>query len=122
MAPSSSKAPCPRPTSRRAWPALVRRTKAAINSIATRTASRVLGGVAGALMAGACVSGVGTIGGFDYAPQYDFSEFFAATDGRTFRVIIAGNPFPELTQDDMQRRLLPVMQANRPRPRLTFTY
>ena len=40
----------------------------------------------------------------------------------TFRVIVAGNPFPELSQDEMQRRLLPVMQANRPRPRLTFTY
>ncbi|HSI02251.1 MAG TPA: hypothetical protein VLA02_16750 [Reyranella sp.] len=82
----------------------------------------MLGALAGALMAGACVSTVGSVGGFDYAPQYDFSEFFAATDGRTFRVIIAGNPFPDLTQNDMQRRLLPVMQASRPRPRLTFTY
>ena len=96
--------------------------KAAISSIATETAGRVLGGLAGALLAGACVSTVGTVGGFDYAPQYDFSEFFAATDGRTFRVIIAGNPFPDLAQNEMQRRLLPVMQANRPRPRLTFTY
>jgi hypothetical protein len=83
---------------------------------------RVLGGLAALLLAGACVTTGGTVGGFDYAPQYDFSEFFAATDGRMFRVIIAGNPFPELTQVEMQRRLLPVMQANRPRPRLTFTY
>lgn len=84
---------------------------------------RMLGGLAALLLAGACVSTTGgTVGGFDYAPQYDFSEFYAATDGRLFRVIIAGNPFPELTQAEMQRRLLPVMQANRPRPRLTFTY
>jgi hypothetical protein len=62
------------------------------------------------------------VGGFDYAPQYDFSEFYAATDRKTFRVIVAGNPFPQLAQAEMQRRLLPVMQANRPRPRLTFTY
>jgi hypothetical protein len=96
--------------------------KAAISSIATETAGRVLGGLSALLLAGACVATGGTVGGFDYAPQYDFSEFFAATDLRTFRVIVAGNPFPELTQAEMERRLLPVMQANRPRPRLTFTY
>jgi hypothetical protein len=62
------------------------------------------------------------IGGTDYAPQCDFSEFYAATNNRTFRVIVAGNPFPDLSQPEMQRRLLPVMQANRPRPALTFTY
>src|SRR6476469_2187337 len=72
---------------------------------------------------GACASSSSpVVGGFDYAPQYDFSEFYAATDGRTFRVIVAGNPFPQLRQPEMQRRLLPVMQANRPRPRLIFTY
>ncbi len=37
------------------------------------------------------------IGGADYAPQYDFGEFFAATDGRPFRVDVAGNPFPDTT-------------------------
>jgi hypothetical protein len=75
------------------------------------------------LMLGACASStVPMIGGADYAPQYDFSEFFAATDGKAFRVIVAGNPFPQLSPPEMQRRLLPVMQANRPRPRLTFTY
>jgi hypothetical protein len=67
---------------------------------------------------GACAR----IGGFDYAPQYDFSEFYAATDGKTFQVIVSGNPFPSLSEDDMRRRLLPILQANRPRPRLTFTY
>jgi hypothetical protein len=62
------------------------------------------------------------VGGADYAPQYDFSEFFAATDGKRFRVVTAGNPFPSIARDEAFSRLLPVMQANRPRPRLTFTY
>jgi hypothetical protein len=63
-----------------------------------------------------------TLGGYNYAPEYDFSEFWAATDGRTFRVIFAGNPFPALPQEEVKQRLLPVMQANKPRPPLTFTY
>lgn len=63
-----------------------------------------------------------TLGGYNYAPQYDFSEFWAATDGRTFRVIVAGNPFLTLPFDEMKARLLPVLQANKPRPPLTFTY
>src|SRR5205085_11644057 len=78
--------------------------------------------LAAALLLGACSASFPIVGGTDYAPQYDFSEFYAATNDRTFRVIVAGNPFPELSQDEMRRRLLPVMQANRPRPRLTFTY
>jgi hypothetical protein len=100
----------------------MRRIKAAIGAIAADFRSRALGGLAAALMAGGCVATMGTVGGFDYAPQYDFSEFFAATDGRLFRVIVAGNPFPQMTDAEMKARLLPVMQANRPRPRLTFTY
>jgi hypothetical protein len=75
----------------------------------------------GGLVLGACAAPPGSIGGTDYAPQYDFSEFYAATNGKTFRVLFEGNPFPALTQQESQRRLLPVMQANRPRPRLTFT-
>jgi len=63
-----------------------------------------------------------TVGGVDYSPLYDFHEFYAATNGRTFRVVSSGNPFPALPLDLTQARLLPVMQANRPRPRLTFTY
>lgn len=78
--------------------------------------------LAGILALGACSAPAGSIGGTDYAPQYDFSEFYAATNGRTFRVIVEGDPFPALTQEEAMRRLLPVMQANRPRPRLTFTY
>ena len=65
------------------------------------------------------VSGV-TLGGDNYAPQYDFSEFWAATDNRTFRVVFAGNPFPSLPVEQVKQRLLPVMQANKPRPNLTF--
>lgn len=63
-----------------------------------------------------------TLGGYNYAPEYDFSEFWAATDGRTFRVVFAGNPFPALPVEEVKHRLLPVMQANKPRPALTFTY
>ena len=63
-----------------------------------------------------------TLGGANYAPQYDFSEFWAATDGKTFHVIVAGNPFPALPIGEVKARLLPVMQANKPRPPLTFTY
>jgi hypothetical protein len=74
------------------------------------------------LLAG-CGTGNGiSIGGTDYAPEYDYSEFHALTDGRTFRAIIAGNPFPALPQEEMERRLLPVLQASRPESRLTFTY
>jgi len=64
----------------------------------------------------------GVIGGTYYAPQYDFREFFAATDGRNFQVILGGNPFPGVDPDSVARDLLPAMQAAKPRPALTFTY
>lgn len=70
----------------------------------------------------ACASGAGGIGGADYAPQYDFSEFWAATDNKPFRVETAGNPFPGMSDRQLRQRLLPVLQANKPRPNLTFTY
>ena len=63
-----------------------------------------------------------TIGGTYYAVQYDFSEFFTATDGKPFRVILAGNPFPDADGATVARDLLPIMQAAKPRPALTFTY
>jgi hypothetical protein len=50
------------------------------------------------LLLSACASGAGGIGGADYAPQYDFSEFWAATDNKPFRVEIAGNPFPGMSE------------------------
>jgi hypothetical protein len=62
------------------------------------------------------------IGGTYYAPQYDYAEFFAATDGRNFQVIVAGNPFPNTDPRAVAGALLPAMQAAKPRPALTFTY
>jgi len=75
-----------------------------------------------AALLGACAGGDGSVSSVDYAPQYDFSEFYALTNGKAFRVVVAGNPFPALPIEESKRLLLPVMQANRPRPRLTFTY
>jgi hypothetical protein len=67
-------------------------------------------------------SSAAVIGGTYYAVQYDFAEFFAATDGRNFQVILVGNPFPGTDPNTVARDLLPVMQAAKPRPALTFTY
>jgi hypothetical protein len=69
-----------------------------------------------------CLGHAATVSSEDYAVQYDYDEFRAASDGRNFSVVIAGNPFPALAAEDVARRLLPVMQANKPRPRLTFSY
>lgn len=63
-----------------------------------------------------------TIGGTQYAPQYDYREFFTAADGKPFRVVLLGNPFPGLPLEQVAGPLLSQMQANRPQPRLTFTY
>jgi len=63
-----------------------------------------------------------TIGGAYYATQYDYAEFFAATDRRNFQVILAGNAFPSVDPNTVARDLLPIMQAAKPRPALTFTY
>ena len=82
-----------------------------------KLAAAVLGLAAIPVAAAAAV-----IGGTYYAPQYDFREFFAATDGRNFQVILAGNPFPGQDPAMVARELLPVMQAAKPRPALTFTY
>lgn len=68
------------------------------------------------------VPSAATVGGTSYAPQYSFGEFFAATDGRAFQVVLAGNPFPGSDPGAIARDLLPMMQAARPRPALTFTY
>lgn len=63
-----------------------------------------------------------TIGGTEYAPQYDYREFFTAADGKPFRVVLLGNPFPGMTLAQAAGPLLNQMQANKPQPRLTFTY
>lgn len=63
-----------------------------------------------------------TLGGVDYATQYDYREFFAATDGKSFRVVLLGNALPGLPADEVAAKMLPLMQAAKPPPRLTFTY
>jgi len=63
-----------------------------------------------------------TIGGTQYATQYDYREFFNATDGKPFRVVLAGMPFAGQSIDAVAVPLLAQMQAVRPQPRLTFTY
>ena len=63
----------------------------------------------------------GTIGGTNYAPQYDFSEFFAASDRKSFQVTLAGTAFPGVDPSTAARDLLPMLQAAKPRPALTFT-
>jgi hypothetical protein len=61
------------------------------------------------------------IGGTYYAPQYDYREFFAATDGKAFQVQFLGTPFPGVDPAALARSLLPMMQRAKPRPALTFT-
>lgn len=75
-----------------------------------------------AALAGGCSDGgyPVRVSSEDYAVQYDYDQFRLASDGRTFPVLIVGNPFPELGAGDVDRRLLVVMQAHKPRPRLTF--
>jgi hypothetical protein len=75
-----------------------------------------------ALIAAPAVCFAAIIGGTYYAPQYDYREFFAATDGRQFQVVLAGNPFPGIDPAVVARALLPAMQSAKPRPALTFTY
>ncbi len=65
---------------------------------------------------------VAVLGGNYYAIQYDYREFYAATDNKPFRVELLGNPYPSMPMSEVARRLLPVMQANKPPPNLTFTY
>ena len=83
----------------------------------TKIASALLG-----LAALPAVAWAAVIGGTYYAPQYDFREFFAAADGRNFQVILYGSAFPGVDPGTVARDLLPMMQAAKPRPALTFTY
>ncbi len=57
-----------------------------------------------------------SIGGNYYAPQYDYRDFFAATDGKNFPVILAGDAFPGVNPAMVAKDLLPAMQAAKPRP------
>jgi hypothetical protein len=83
----------------------------------TKIASALLG-----LAALPAVAWAGVIGGTYYAPQYDYREFFAAADGRNFQVILYGSAFPAVDPGTVAQDLLPMMQAAKPRPALTFTY
>ena len=81
--------------------------------------------VALALLAMAAIPTLGfaaTLGGFYYAVQYDYREFFWISDGKPFQVILAGNPFPAMSYDTVASGLLPQMQIAKPPPNLTFTY
>jgi hypothetical protein len=81
--------------------------------------------IAAAVLAAAAiptVAGAATLGGFYFAVQYDYREFFSIADGKNFQVILAGNPFPGMNPDDVARQLLPQMQAHQASPNLTFTY
>src|SRR5216684_9020648 len=84
--------------------------------------ARGLAAILFALIATPAIFLAAVIGGYYYAPQYDYREFFAATDGRQFQVVLAGNPFPSIDPAVVARDLLPAMQAAKPRPALTFTY
>ena len=81
-----------------------------------------IGAVLAGLVALPALAVAATIGGVYYAPQYDYRDFFAATDGRNFPVILAGDAFPGVDPGAVARDLLPAMQAAKPRPSLTFTY
>ena len=62
------------------------------------------------------------IGGTNYASQYDYGEFFSIADHHDFKVVLPAMPFPGSDLGSVARDLLPVMQAAKPRPALTFAY
>lgn len=68
------------------------------------------------------IASAAVIGGTYYAPEYDYGEFFSVADHHDFKVVLAGNPFPGSATGSVARDLLPLMQAAKPRPALTFAY
>ena len=78
--------------------------------------------VLAALLALPAIAVAATIGGNYYMPQYDYRDFFAATDHKQFQVILQGDAFPGVDPETVARALLPAMQSAKPRPALTFTY
>lgn len=68
------------------------------------------------------IASAAIIGGTYYAPEYDYGEFFWIADHHDFKVVVAGNPFPEAYIGTVAHDLLPVMQVAKPRPALTFAY
>ena len=75
-----------------------------------------------ALAASPAVAVAATIGGYYYYPQYDYQDFWTATDHKQFQVVLQGTAFPGVDPETVARALLPAMQAAKPRPALTFTY
>src|SRR5260370_30686801 len=75
-----------------------------------------------ALIALPTIAVAATIGGTYYMPQYDYRDFFAATDHKQFQVGLQGSAFPGVDPETVARALLPAMQRAKPRPALTFTY
>jgi len=84
--------------------------------------ARKIAATIAAVIAVPAIACAATIGGVYYAPQYDYTDFWTATDNKTFQVILEGNPFPSIPADEVAQRLLPAMQIAKPRPNLTFTY
>ncbi|MBI2739570.1 MAG: hypothetical protein HYX38_23865 [Rhodospirillales bacterium] len=54
--------------------------------------------------------------------QYDYGEFFAVADHHDFKVVLQGSPFSGSDMGIVASGLLPVLQAAKPRPALTFAY
>jgi hypothetical protein len=84
------------------------------------TLKNIAAGLAASLLPAAALAA--TIGGTDYATQYDYREFFQAADGKPFRVVLVGTPFAGQPVEAAAGPLLAQMQAAKPQPRLTFTY
>jgi len=74
------------------------------------------------LMLAPAMASAAVIGGTNYAPQYDYGEFFSIADHHDFKVVLEGNPFPGSDIGVVARDLLPALQAAKPRPALTFAY
>jgi hypothetical protein len=85
-------------------------------------AAKRIGAILAGLAALPALAVAATIGGVYYAPQYDYRDFFAATDGKNFPVILAGSAFPGVDAGVVASDLLPAMQRAKPAPALTFTY
>jgi hypothetical protein len=51
----------------------------------------------------------------DYATEYDYRAFRAFANGRAFPVETEGSAFAGLARDDLERRLIPVLQEAAPR-------
>ena len=86
-----------------------------------KISNTILSAAAAAALLPAAASAA-VIGGTNYAAQYDYGEFFAIADHHDFHVVLAGNAFPGSDLGSVARNLLPVMQAAKPRPALTFAY